>query len=44
MIDVRAADGLLLHVRSALRARPGDAVELSVPAERVLVYPSEDHG
>ena len=44
LIDVRTTDGLLLHSRGARHVRPGDAVELSVPAERVLVYPAEGHG
>jgi putative spermidine/putrescine transport system ATP-binding protein len=35
-------DGQTLFARSTARVRPGDTVMVTVPAERVLVYPMDD--
>jgi len=39
LIDVRTASGLVLHARMPGKPAPGDTVQLTVPPERVLVYP-----
>jgi putative spermidine/putrescine transport system ATP-binding protein len=39
LIDVRTASGLVLHARAPGKPTPGEAVRLTVPPERVLVYP-----
>ncbi len=41
LVDVVTASGTLLHVRSPGTPALGDTVHVQVPAERVLVYPSE---
>ncbi|HQR10097.1 MAG TPA: ABC transporter ATP-binding protein [Casimicrobiaceae bacterium] len=41
LVDVVTAAGTLLHVRATGAPRVGDRVEVHVPVERVLVYPSE---
>ena len=40
LVDVRTASGLRFHVRSEAPARLGEAVRLTIPVERVLVYPA----
>ena len=39
LIDVRTASGLLLHARTPGKPTPGENVQLTVPPERVLLYP-----
>jgi putative spermidine/putrescine transport system ATP-binding protein len=39
LIDVRTASGQLLHARTPGKPAPGESVQLTVPPERVLVYP-----
>src|SRR5262249_48646214 len=39
LIDVRTASGLVLHARMPGKPAPGETVQLTVPPERVLVYP-----
>jgi len=41
LVDVRTASGVLLHARMPASAVLGEAVRISVPPERVLVYPGE---
>jgi putative spermidine/putrescine transport system ATP-binding protein len=41
LADVRTASGALLHARMPASAALGEAVRISVPPERVLVYPAE---
>jgi len=41
LIDVRTASGLLVHARVGGRIALGETVRLSVPPERVLLYPRE---
>ena len=41
LLDVVTASGVRLHVRSGAPATLGAPVRLSVPADRVLVYPAE---
>ena len=41
LIDVVTASGILIHARTTQRVAIGDTVKLTVPAERVLVYPAE---
>jgi putative spermidine/putrescine transport system ATP-binding protein len=41
LLDVRTASGVLLHARMSASAALGEAVRISVPPERVLVYPAE---
>jgi len=41
LIDVRAGNGVLLHVRTGTRVKMGEAVTLAIAPERVLVYPAE---
>jgi len=41
LVDVRTASGVLLHARMPASAALGEAVRISVPPERVLVYPAE---
>jgi putative spermidine/putrescine transport system ATP-binding protein len=41
LLEVVTAAGLRLHVRSAVHPAVGAQVRLSVPPERVLVYPAE---
>jgi putative spermidine/putrescine transport system ATP-binding protein len=40
LVDVRTAQGVLLHVRSNAAVSLGDAIQLGVPRERVLAYPA----
>ena len=40
--EVRTQTGERLHLRTEHRLAPGDAVSLSVPADRLLVYPLGD--
>ena len=40
LLDVRTASGVRLHVRSEVPATLGQRVRLTVPADRVLVYPA----
>ncbi len=40
LVDVRTASGVLLHARMPASAALGEAVRISVPPERVLVYPA----
>jgi putative spermidine/putrescine transport system ATP-binding protein len=37
--EARTADGLMLHLRTSQRLAPGDKVSVSLPAERLLVFP-----
>jgi putative spermidine/putrescine transport system ATP-binding protein len=41
LLDVVTASGIRLHVRSAAHVTAGAPIRLSVPPERVLVYPGE---
>src|SRR5436853_2284383 len=41
LVDVRTASGVLLHARMSASAALGESVRISVPPERVLVYPAE---
>ena len=41
LVDVKTAQGILLHARTDARVKTGDEVTLTVAPERVLVYPSE---
>jgi ABC-type sugar transport system ATPase subunit len=41
-VQARLADGTALHVRTESRLAPGDSVQFTVPAERVLVFAAED--
>src|SRR6267378_6166141 len=41
LLDVRTASGVLVHARMSASAVLGEAVRISVPPERVLVYPAE---
>jgi putative spermidine/putrescine transport system ATP-binding protein len=41
LIDVRVGSNVLLHVRTDARVKMGDAVTLTIPPGRVLVYPAE---
>jgi putative spermidine/putrescine transport system ATP-binding protein len=41
LLDVVTTGGLRLHVRSTVHPAMGAKVRLSVPPERVLVYPAE---
>ena len=41
LVDVVTAGGTLLHVRGSTRIAVGDNVGVSVPADRVLIYPHE---
>jgi putative spermidine/putrescine transport system ATP-binding protein len=41
LIDVRAGDNVLLHVRTGERVKMGDQVRLTISPQRVLVYPAE---
>jgi putative spermidine/putrescine transport system ATP-binding protein len=41
LVDVVTASGTLLHVRATGTPSLGDTVQVHVPVERVLVYPSE---
>ncbi|TMJ04234.1 MAG: ABC transporter ATP-binding protein [Alphaproteobacteria bacterium] len=41
LIDVRAGNDVLLHVRTGARVKMGEAVTLTVAPERVLVYLAE---
>jgi putative spermidine/putrescine transport system ATP-binding protein len=41
LVDVITASGTLLHVRATGTPAVGDNVQVHVPVERVLVYPSE---
>ncbi len=41
LIDVRTAAGAVLHARAPASSTSGEQVRLTVPAERVLVYPHE---
>ena len=39
LVDVRTASGVRFHVRSEAPAELGETVRLTIPVERVLVYP-----
>jgi putative spermidine/putrescine transport system ATP-binding protein len=41
LVDVLTSSGLLLHVRTQKRVTAGERLRLALPAERVLVFPSE---
>ncbi len=41
LVDVKTAQGVLLHARTGARVSIGDEVSLTVSPERVLVYPAE---
>jgi len=41
LVDVRASDNVLFHVRTGTRVQAGESVKLTVAPERVLVYPAE---
>jgi putative spermidine/putrescine transport system ATP-binding protein len=41
LVDVRTASGVLLHARMPASAALGETVRISVPPERVLVYPAD---
>ncbi len=41
LVDVRTGSGALLHARMPASAALGETVRISVPPERVLVYPAE---
>ncbi|UZE49472.1 ABC transporter ATP-binding protein [Rhodopseudomonas sp. P2A-2r] len=41
LLDVETADGIKLHARGPATMRLGETVQLSVPPERVLIYPRE---
>lgn len=41
LVDVLTASGLLLHVRTQKRVVAGNRLRLTLPAERVLVFPPE---
>jgi putative spermidine/putrescine transport system ATP-binding protein len=41
LVDVRAGNDVLLHVRTGARVKMGEAVTLTVAPERLLVYPAE---
>ena len=41
LVDVMTASGTRLHVRATGTPVLGDTVEVHVPVERVLVYPTE---
>ena len=41
LVDVRTASGVLLYARMSASAALGESVRISVPPERVLVYPAE---
>jgi putative spermidine/putrescine transport system ATP-binding protein len=40
LLDVKCAGGIMMHARTTARAHTGDAVELTVPPDRVLIYPA----
>jgi putative spermidine/putrescine transport system ATP-binding protein len=40
--EVRTADGIAVFLRSPQRLAPGDAVSLTIEAERLLVFPADD--
>ena len=42
--DVELPDGHLMFVRTPVRVRVGDTIPVSVPADRVLVYPASADG
>jgi putative spermidine/putrescine transport system ATP-binding protein len=42
VVEARLPGGQPLHMRTTSRLAPGDAVRLTVPSERVLVFASED--
>jgi len=41
LVDVKTAQGVLLHARTGARVKIGDEVSLTVSPDRVLVYPAE---
>jgi putative spermidine/putrescine transport system ATP-binding protein len=41
LLDVLTPAGVRLHVRAAGMHKPGEAVRMQVPVERVLVYPHD---
>ena len=41
LVDVKTAQGILLHARTGARVKAGDEVTLTISPERVLVYSSE---
>ena len=41
LVDVRAGDNVLLHVRTGERVTMGDPIRLTIDPQRVLVYPAE---
>ncbi|WIM93384.1 ABC transporter ATP-binding protein [Actinoplanes oblitus] len=40
--EVRTAGGLALHLRTPRRLAPGDKVAVTLPAEKLLIFPGED--
>ncbi|WP_344286900.1 TOBE domain-containing protein, partial [Streptomyces synnematoformans] len=43
-VQGRLSDGQRVHFRTRTRLAPDDAVELTAPPERVLVFPREEAG
>ena len=41
LVDVKTAQGALLHARTGVRVNVGDEVGLTISPDRVLVYPGE---
>jgi len=41
LVDVKTAQGVLLHARTGARVKIGDEVSLTASPDRVLVYPAE---
>jgi putative spermidine/putrescine transport system ATP-binding protein len=41
LVNVKTAQGVLLHVRTGARVKIGDEISLTVSPERLLVYPAE---
>ncbi len=42
LVEARLADGRAIYFRTEKRLAPGDTATVSVPPERVLVYPAEE--
>ncbi len=38
--EARTAEGLQLHLRTSQRLAPGDKVQVTLPPERLLVFPA----
>jgi putative spermidine/putrescine transport system ATP-binding protein len=43
-VEARTENGVVLNLRSSVRAAPGDRIEISIDPARLLIFPAEGAG